>query len=259
LSENSFSAAYITKNLNTRFIGQKVLYYPELSSTMEAARREALWGSQAGTVIVADRQSAGKGRLNRSWLSPQGCLAFSVILRPNINFLPSMVMLASLGVLYAIRSVTGLRPQLKWPNDVLIHDKKVCGILIENDIRKNTLHHCIIGIGINVNIHMTDYPEILPTATSLSDQTGKDYNRQDLIVRCLTEMDTLYQLLPDTSYIFEQWKRNLVTLGQKVQVTWGEKVLNGVAESVTPEGNLLLHQSGGKLIEILAGDVTLQA
>jgi BirA family biotin operon repressor/biotin-[acetyl-CoA-carboxylase] ligase len=259
MSEKPFSAADITKSLNTRFIGQRVLYYPELDSTMLAARREALWGAQAGTVILADRQTAGKGRLQRTWLSPPGCLAFSVILKPNLAYLPSLVMLASLGVVYAIRAVTGLRPLIKWPNDVLINEKKVCGILIENDIRNNLLHHAVIGIGINVNLRLLDFPEITTTATSLSDQLGIEFSRQDLLCRCLTEMDTLYQLLPDTDYLLRQWQKNMVTIGQKVQVTWGDKIVTGIAESVTPSGNLLLRPGEGKLIEIMAGDVTLQA
>jgi BirA family transcriptional regulator, biotin operon repressor / biotin---[acetyl-CoA-carboxylase] ligase len=259
MSEPTFSPAEITHNLNTRFVGQRVLYYPELDSTMEAARREALWGAQAGTVILADRQIAGRGRLQRTWLSPPGSLAFSVILRPNLTYLPSMVMLASLGVIYAIRLVSDLRPQIKWPNDILINDKKVCGILIENDIRKNVLNHSIIGIGINVNNHMLDVPEIAGAATSLSDQTGKNYNLQELLCRCLAEIDNLYQLLPDTNYIREQWLKNMVTIGQKVQVTWDKQVLTGIAEAVTESGNLLLRQNEGKLIEVMAGDVTLQA
>jgi BirA family transcriptional regulator, biotin operon repressor / biotin---[acetyl-CoA-carboxylase] ligase len=258
MPDSAFSITQITGNLNTRFIGQKVLYYPSLDSTMEAGRREALWGAQAGTVLLTDNQTAGRGRMQHTWLSPPGSLTFSVILKPNLAFLPCLVMLASLAVVYSIHAVTNLRPQIKWPNDILINDRKVCGILIENDIRKNVLHHCVIGIGINVNVRIIDFPEIVATATSLSDMTGRDIDRQSLLCRCLSEMDSLYQLLPDTSYIFDQWQKNLITLGQKVQVTWGEKVLTGVAEAVTSDGNLLLRPTGGKLVEIVAGEVTLQ-
>lgn len=259
MPETTFSPSDITRKLYTRFIGHRVLYYPEIDSTMEAARREALWGALAGTVILADRQTAGRGRLKRTWLSPPGCLAFSLIMRPNLTHMPSLLMLASLGIVYAIRGLTGLRPQIKWPNDILVNDKKVCGILIENDIRKNILHHSVIGIGINVNVTISDFPEIVSTATSLSDQLGKEFSRQDLLIRCLTEMDSLYQLLPDTAYIREQWVKHLVTIGQKVQVTWGDKVMIGIADSVNSDGNLLLRLSEGKLIEIVAGEVTLQA
>ncbi len=131
----------LIRDLKTRFIGQKVIYYPTLDSTMNAARREAQWGAEAGTIVITDEQTAGRGRLQRTWLSPKGGLAFSVILRPNFDYLPYMVMLASLAVTYGIQVITGLKPQIKWPNDVLINDKKVCGILIENDIRKNSLRY----------------------------------------------------------------------------------------------------------------------
>jgi BirA family biotin operon repressor/biotin-[acetyl-CoA-carboxylase] ligase len=259
MAEAAFLPSDITGSLSTRFIGHRILYYPEIDSTMEAARREALWGAPAGTVILADRQTAGKGRLKRTWLSPPGCLAFSLIMRPNLAHLPAMLMLASLGIVYGIRGLTGLRAQIKWPNDILLNDKKICGILIENDIRKNVLHHSVVGIGINVNVKISEFPEIALTATSLSDQLGQECSRQDLLVRCLTEIDSMYQLLPDTEYIHEQWVKHMITIGQKVQVTWGDKGIVGVAESVSTNGNLLLRLPEGKLTEIVAGDVTLQA
>jgi BirA family biotin operon repressor/biotin-[acetyl-CoA-carboxylase] ligase len=224
---------------------------------MEAARREALWGAPAGTVILADRQTAGRGRLQREWLSPSGCLAYSVILTPNLSNLPFIVMLSTLSVVFGVRALTGLKPLIKWPNDVLIKDKKISGILIENDIRNNTLHHCVIGIGINVNLRMSDYPEIEENATSLSDQLGREIDREYLLSQCLTEMDTLYQLFPNTDYIFNQWHKNLLTLGQKVQVSRGQEVFDGLAEDVTREGNLLVRNKDKKLIEVTAGDVTL--
>jgi BirA family biotin operon repressor/biotin-[acetyl-CoA-carboxylase] ligase len=258
MPDQNISVEQITSSLNTRFIGQKVLYYPVVDSTMDAARREALWDARAGTVIIAGMQTAGRGRLDHNWVSPPGNLAFSVILRPNLDFLPFMVMIASLGVINAIRLTTGLRPQIKWPNDILINYKKIAGILIENDIRKNTLHHCVIGIGINVNMNMADYPDLMPIATSLSDQSGKELNRQVILSHCLSEMDSLYQLLPDTESILKQWQKNIVTFGQKVAVVWGDKTIAGVAEGVTTRGNLLLRNSEGKLVEILAGDVHLQ-
>jgi BirA family transcriptional regulator, biotin operon repressor / biotin---[acetyl-CoA-carboxylase] ligase len=254
----NYNLGEITRSLNTRFIGQRVLYYPVLGSTMDDARREALWGARAGTVILADQQTNGRGRVQHNWLSPEGCLAFSVILKPNLDYLPYIVMLSSLAVVYAIRAVTGLRPQIKWPNDVLINDKKVGGILVENDIRKNTLHHSIIGIGVNANINLLEFPEIAAMATSLSDQVGREINRQDLLCRCLTEMDTLYQLFPDTGYIVQQWQKNMVTIGQKIQIVWKDKVVTGIAESVSSVGNLILRTSEGKQVEIIAGEVNLQ-
>jgi BirA family transcriptional regulator, biotin operon repressor / biotin---[acetyl-CoA-carboxylase] ligase len=257
MEDNNLSPDKITRGLKTRFIGQRVIYFPTLNSTMEAAKREAIWGAPAGTVVIADEQTAGKGRLQRSWISPRGGLAMSVILRPNLDYLPYMIMLSSLAVARGIEAVTGLRPQIKWPNDVLINEKKVCGILIENDIRKNNLVYTVIGIGINVNLHVTDFPEIASFATSLSDTLGKPVSRSDIARQILVEMEKLYQALPQGESIFGQWRDRLVTLGQNVKVTMGETVLFGTAESVEKDGSLILRDEDFNLIKIVAGDVTL--
>ena len=259
MEEIGLSPEIIVRDLKTRFIGQKVIYYPTINSTMEAAKKEALWGAPAGTVVIAEEQTAGKGRLQRFWLSPKGGLAISIILRPNLEFLPNMIMLASLAVANSIRVVTSLKPQIKWPNDVLINEKKVCGILIENDLRQNSLRHTVIGIGINVNMNVSDYPEIASLATSLSDQTGKVISRVDLVRQLLTEMDALYQYLPQNEIIFEHWKNNLITLGQNVEAHMGDHIYRGMAESVYPDGSLLLRQKDRSYIKIIAGDVTLNS
>lgn len=243
--------------LRTSFIGQKIFYYNVLDNTMEAARREALWGASAGTIIVANRQTQLKEQPLRSWLSPEGSLAFSVILRPNLEYLPYMVMLSTLAVCSSIRMVTRLRAGIKWPYDIVINEKKVGGITIESDIRKNTLKHCIISVGINVNLHLADLPEIAPIATSLSDQLGKTVSRQDILLGCLGEMETLYKLLPQTDYILEQWQKNVLTLGQKVQVNWKERIFIGTAESLTSEGDLLVRETNGSVKQIKPGDVSL--
>jgi BirA family transcriptional regulator, biotin operon repressor / biotin---[acetyl-CoA-carboxylase] ligase len=258
LEDNGLSPQLVLNDLNTHFIGNKIIYFPSIDSTMEAAKREALWGAKAGTIIITDEQTEGRGRLKRTWISPKGGLAFSIILRPNIEYLPFMVMIASLAVASGIQSVTGMKPQIKWPNDVLINEKKVCGILIENDIRKNSLRHTVIGIGINVNLHMTDYPLISSLATSLSDQLGKEVSRLNLMREVLKEMDNLYRLLPETETIRDRWKSRLVTLGQKVEVNSGDTIISGLAESVTKDGNLMLRQKDGSLTKIIAGDVNLK-
>jgi BirA family biotin operon repressor/biotin-[acetyl-CoA-carboxylase] ligase len=248
----------IQSRLKTRFIGRKILYFPELDSTMEIAKREALWGSEAGTVIIAEEQTAGKGRLQRSWISPKGGIALSIILRPNLNNLPYLIMLASLAVLDTIKQITGLKPQIKWPNDILIGEKKVSGILIENDIRDNVLKYSIIGIGINANFHVSNYPEITNIATSLADEMKTEVSRLEILTCLLTEMDREYHELTDGKLIWERWKNYLVTLGQKVQVQMGSRVYTGTAEAVTRDGGLMLRQKEGGLIKIVAGDVNLQ-
>jgi len=255
---NSLSPAAITTNLETRFIGQRVIYYPSLTSTMEVAKREARQGAAEGTAIIADEQTAGRGRIKRVWLSPKGSIALSVILYPDVAYLSSLVMLASLAVAHSIEAVTGLKAQVKWPNDVLINGKKVCGILIESQMRRNIVDYAIIGIGVNVNLKLSDFPEIQPIATSLSDELGRDVSRLELIRRLLVEIERLYLSLPAGGAIYEEWRDRLVTLGRNVSVTWGRTKYEGIAESVARDGSLLLRHSDGSLTKIVAGDVTLR-
>lgn len=246
------------RDLPTRFIGQKVIYYPKINSTMEEARREALWGTPAGTVVIAGEQTEGRGRLQHTWISPQGSLALSVILRPNIVYLPYIIMLASLAVVRSIETITGLKPEIKWPNDILIRGKKVCGILIQNDIHKSSLKFTIIGIGINLNIHIKTFPEIDSTATSLLDELGDTVSPVEMTRQLMIEMERIYLLLPDSKIIFEQWKNRLVTLGQYVQVTQENNFLYGYAESVDRDGSLVLQTEDGQLLRIVTGDVSIR-
>ena len=258
MKESSLSPAAITDNLGTRFIGQRVIYHPRLPSTMDEARRQAQKGAREGTVIVAEEQTAGRGRIKRAWLSPKGSIALSIILYPEVAYLSSLIMVASLGVAHAIEKVTGLKPEIKWPNDVLIKGKKVCGILIESDVRGNTVAYAIIGIGINTNFRLTDFPEILPHATSLADELGEEISRVAIIRHLLVETERLYLALPDGDPIYREWQDKLVTLGRKVQVKSGETFLKGIAESVARDGSLLLRHSDGSVTSVVAGDVTLR-
>ncbi len=256
--EDSLSPASITDNLETRFIGRRIIYYPTLRSTMEVARREAQTGAAEGTVILADEQTAGRGRLKRVWLSPKGGIALSVIFYPSVAYLPSFIMLASLAAVHSIEVVTGLKPRIKWPNDVLVNGKKVCGILIESEVKGNIVDYAIIGIGINVNLRLSHFPDILPIATSLSDELGRDVSRLDVIRYLLVELERLYLTLPAGESVYEEWRDRMVTLGKRVQVKSGKTKYEGVAESVARDGSLLLRLSDSSLIKIVAGDVTLR-
>jgi len=256
--ENSLSPASIADNLETSVVGQRVIYYPSLTSTMVVAKREVQRGAAEGTVIIADEQTAGKGRKKRIWLSPRGNIALSIILYPSIVYLPSLVMLASLAVVYSIESVTGLKPQLKWPNDVLIKGRKVCGILIESGVRGRKVDYAIVGIGVNVNLRLVGFPEISAVTTSLSDELGREVPQIDLIRRLLVEVEKLYLALPSGESVYQEWRDRLVTLGRRVQVSWGKTEYEGIAESVARDGSLLLRCSDGSLTKIVAGDVTLR-
>jgi BirA family biotin operon repressor/biotin-[acetyl-CoA-carboxylase] ligase len=254
---SNLSPSSITRGLNTGFIGQKVIYYPTLTSTMNAARQVAQQGVANGTVIIAGEQTAGKGRMKRTWLSPEGNIAMSIILYPDIANLPYLIMIASQAVVGSIETVTGLKAKIKWPNDILIDDKKVCGILIENEVKGNKVDYSAIGIGINIDFNVADYPEISSTAASLKSKSGKDF-RIKIIRSLLIEFERLYLKLPDGKPIYEAWRDRLVTLGKKVRAISGSQTLDGIAESVDESGALIIRDGNGSLTSIIAGDVTLR-
>jgi len=248
----------ITSDLAVKLIGRKVAYYHRVSSTMEVARKEARRGAQEGTIVIAGEQTAGQGRVGRVWQSPADSIALSVILYPGVVYLPSLIMVASLAVVYSIEITTGLKAQIKWPNDVLINDRKVCGILVENRVRGNSVDCSIIGIGLNVNLSPSDLGEIALPATSLSLELGKDVSRLSIVRQLLVEMDRLYLELLSGKSVYEEWRDRLVTLGKRVTVTWGETKYEGVAESVAGDGTLLLRGADGVITSIAAGDISLR-
>ncbi len=258
-SEEGLSAASIIASLETHFVGQRIIYYSTLLSTMDEAKKEARRGAPEGTTVIAGEQTAGRGRIKRAWLSPKGSLALSIILYPSIMHLPSLIMLASLAVVRSIEAATGLKSQIKWPNDILISGKKICGILIENEVRGNNIDYAIIGIGVNVNLRTADFPEIIPIATSLSDELGRDVSLLDVLQRLLVEIERLYLILLTGGSLYEEWRDSLVILGREVRVKSGETVYEGIAESVARDGSLLLRCFDGSLAKIVAGDATLRA
>ena len=255
---DALSAELITDGLETRFIGQKVIHFPTHDSTMKAARDEARRGTAEGTVVITEQQTAGKGRAKRTWLSPRGSIALSVVLYPDVYQLPYLVMITSVAVARSIENITGLKTQLKWPNDVMIKGRKVCGILIENELQGDRVAWAVIGVGINVNIRMEDYPEITAVATSLRDELGKELSRVEIIQCLLAEIEKLYLSLGEGGLVYQEWHDRLVTLGQRVQVISGKDVIYGVAEDVDRDGSLVLKHSDGRLSRIVAGDVTLR-
>jgi BirA family transcriptional regulator, biotin operon repressor / biotin---[acetyl-CoA-carboxylase] ligase len=255
------SAGAVSSDLHTEIIGRHVEYFPVLSSTMDAARELVRKGVSEGTAVIAEEQTAGRGRLARTWLTPQGNIALSVVLFPRLAQLPEMIMLAALGVVQSIENVTGLKPGIKWPNDILLNGKKVCGILLETDARLTQgeqVAYVIIGIGINVYLQPDDFTEIASTATSLSVAAGKDVSRLAVVRALLQAMDSLYIGLNSGQSLYEKWRTRLVNLGQAVSVTSVDSVYEGIAESVERDGSLFVRCCDGELKRVVAGDVTLK-
>ena len=257
--DRSFVA--LSDGLNTRVVGCNILYYPRLSSTMDVAREQARLSAPEGTVVMADEQMAGRGRLKRSWIAPAGNIALSVLLYPPMTAIPSLIMLASLGVVQAIEAVADLKADIKWPNDILVNGKKVSGILIETDARSSAegrAGYAIIGIGINVNLSPSDFHEIESTATSLSLESNQTPTRVEIIRRLLNELDSLYLTLRAGGSLFEGWRDRLITLGKPVRVTSTGDGFDGLAESVDRDGSLFVRRQDGLLTRVVAGDVTLR-
>jgi BirA family biotin operon repressor/biotin-[acetyl-CoA-carboxylase] ligase len=248
---------YIKSHLNTRFVGRQLYHYNRLATTMKTARELAKKGTAEGTAIIADTQTAGRGRLGRTWLSPEGSLAMSLILKPSLDNLPQLVMIASLAVVRTIKRVAGLEARIKWPNDILIKGKKVCGILIENEVKGDKVNFAIIGIGINANFDLSAFPEISDIATSLSHELGAEISKAELIISLLSELEQLYLEAQDGAPIYREWQENMEMLGRWIKVKTGEAVEQGKAETVTQNGNLILRRADGSLTEIVAGDVTI--
>jgi BirA family biotin operon repressor/biotin-[acetyl-CoA-carboxylase] ligase len=248
----------IQRVLKTVFIGRNIIYYPILTSTMDAAREAVANDVSEGTVIIAGEQTGGRGRMKRAWFSPPGNIAMSIILYPEKIYLPYLVMVASLAACESIEAVTGLETGIKWPNDVLIDGKKVCGILIENGTKGGAADYSIVGIGVNVALRPEEINGIAYPATGLEAASGKKIPVPEVVGRLLNGFEKWYRRLPDGDRAFTAWRERLVTPGQRVTVKSGDNTIQGVAESVDRDGALLVRQDNGKLTRVVAGDVTLR-
>ncbi len=259
METDRLSTESIRGAIDTKLIGRNILYYPTTASTMDVAKQAAKDGAAEGTVIIADRQTAGRGRLKREWLAPTGSsLLLSILLYPEPEILRRLTMVACLAVSRGIEQVTGLKADIKWPNDVLINNRKVSGILSEADISGDSIRYAIVGIAINVNLDTNAIPEIAGTATSLSMELGRKVSRLKVLVALLNEFDSLYAALQRGEPICQQWRQRLETIGRRVTVRCGDEVQQGYAEDVDENGNLLLRHDDGSLSTIAAGDVTLR-
>lgn len=250
--------ASIIKHPNTSLIGKSILFYPSIPSTMDIARKMVNEGTKEGTVIVAGEQTSGRGRLERRWLSPPGTsLSLSIILRPALKILPQLNMAATLAVVQSVERITSLKPVIKWPNDVLIDGKKLSGILIDSIFQGNELKAAIIGIGINVKLNPSAFPDISNIATSLSVEMNREVSRRDVLYSLVEELDNIYQGLALGEPIYEKWLKKLETLGKMVKVKWRDTIEEGYVESVNADGSLVLKRHDGSLITMVAGEVTL--
>ena len=253
----------IQRGLFTNYIGKKIYYFPELKSTNIIAKEKALHGAEGineGTLIIAERQSAGKGRLGREWFSPAGGIWFSIILYPQLSpsYISRITLMTAVAVVKAIKICTQIKSQIKWPNDILINEKKVCGILTEMSAELDIINWVVVGIGINANIDHRDFPEDIQENTiSLKEASGKEISRVKLAQTFLQEFEKYYDKLKriEFSSILKEWKLCSHTLGRKIRVDMGERIITGEAVNINEEGALILKKEDGELLEIISGTI----
>lgn len=257
----------IHARLRTKTFGRTLHLFRETASTNSEAMRLAADGAPDGTVIVAEAQTAGKGRLGRLWHSPPGKnLYCSVILRnqPTDNlsgWLSVIPLLSAVAVVRAVHQTADLRSSLKWPNDILAGDRKLGGLLCESS-RAGPSATVVIGIGLNVNGSPEDFPEeIRAIATSIAAETGRHCDRALLLASILLELEGYAEVLPDRppDTFLSEYARLCATLGRRVRVSLSEgQTIEGLADSIAPDGSLRIIRdpaSGGGLVEVRAGDV----
>jgi BirA family biotin operon repressor/biotin-[acetyl-CoA-carboxylase] ligase len=254
-------AEELSWGLDTRLIGTKILSFDVVDSTMDIAYNLAKDTADEGVSVFAEAQKKGRGRVGRDWLSPKHKgIYVSVILRPDIspNETPKITLVAAVSVAGAIRKKTGLQALIKWPNDVLVNGKKVCGILTEMNAEADKVRFLIVGIGINVNANPSQLPK---TATSIKDQTGDKTDRIEFAKALLEEFDKNYLNFKTRGFkpILDEWRDFSATLGRRVRVDFKGRHIEGQAMDVDESGALLVRMDNGFIERILSGDVTLQS
>ena len=242
--------------LRARDIGRSIRYEPTVGSTMDVAREAGRAGARHGHVVLADEQTAGRGRFGRRWVAPAGAnLTFTILVRPTLPVLEQLSMIAAVGVGDGVREATGISPVFKWPNDVQVDGRKLAGILIEAELDGDRPDFALIGIGLNVNVCTGGEPEIARIAVSLRDLCGAEQSREVVLAAVLNHFEGWLDRSPEAA-VREAWVARLATLGQEIGVAFGEQVERGVAESVTASGALVLRRADGSLVELPAGEVT---
>ncbi|MGL4362872.1 MAG: biotin--[acetyl-CoA-carboxylase] ligase [Cellulosilyticaceae bacterium] len=233
-----------------------------VDSTNELAKRWAKEGAEEGSVVIALEQTKGRGRSGKTWQSPNGeGLWMSIVLRPKLSptYIPQLTLIAGQAVCEALRSITNSEVQIKWPNDIILNNKKIGGILCEMQCRAESVNYAIIGIGINVG--MTHFPDTLPHASSFFIENNTNYNHE-YIIESICQLFELYynsfQKIKNISFIKEKYVDNCITLNKKVKIINNEKTYEAYVEDISDEGVLIVRNEVGELIEVFAGDVSVR-
>jgi BirA family biotin operon repressor/biotin-[acetyl-CoA-carboxylase] ligase len=248
----------------TGVIGRDIRVFQETTSTNDIIEKLARDGVKEGVVVFAESQTRGRGRLGRKWISPGGKgLWFSVLLRPKLRpqAVTRLTVASATALVRAVHSQTGLMPEIKWPNDLLVGGRKLAGILTEMSAELDRVKYVILGIGVDVNLTASEFPlEIRRTATSLRIETGTAIDRAELAAWILRELDRDYNRVCSGLYeaVADEWEQRCTTLGRDVVISAGNRGIKGRAESLDGDGALLLRTEHGHLEAVVGGDVTVE-
>ncbi|NQT28031.1 MAG: biotin--[acetyl-CoA-carboxylase] ligase [Candidatus Omnitrophica bacterium] len=246
----------VQHNLNTRFIGKEVHHEEVIDSTQDLTWQLGLKGAPEGTVVFAQTQKKGRGRIQRQWISPRGGIYFSLLLKPDflsIQEVPQITLLVALGCLRGIKKATGVECSVKWPNDIYLKGKKLGGILCEMNAEMDRIHFVVAGIGINVN--SKDLPS---QATSLFLNLKKKVSRVEIAKRILEEIEVCYRQAQREGFsnLLKEWGQFCLLWGKRVKVKVFDKRIEGEASGIDERGYLLLRKDNGLIEKVSAGDIT---
>ena len=257
-------ASEISKDLNTKWAGQNLYVYKEVKSTNTVAKFLAMNGAENGSVVLSEKQTEARGRSGKAWASPIGGIWLSIIVKPKVDYskLPLITIATGVAVAKAIEKTGIKNAEIKWPNDILIHDKKVCGILTEAVTQFNTIDSVIIGVGIDANIDITDFPEELQDGTTtLADELGRKEDENVLIKLFLEEFEKIGEQFNNGEYeeILKEWRKRSYSIGKIVEVREPfNKNYDAYVIGIGKEGALIVEKIDGTLEKVISGECIIK-
>lgn len=254
----------ISDGLETKFLGKRIYYFDILDSTQNFAIELASKKIENGTLVVSEKQTHGRGRLNRKWVSPSGGIWLSLILHPEFEISTSTLfpLITSLALAMTIEKILKIKPKLKWPNDVTLNDKKVAGILIDASIESGKIDYLVLGVGINFKINPVEIEKMIKHTANYYGITtllkkNESMNPVKLVQRFLLELERLYQisLKNDLKYLIQEWTKRSSTIGKSVSIKMPDGKLSGKALRIDADGALVISNKG-KTRRVIIGDIS---
>jgi len=253
----------VKARLQTQIIGRTIHYLRQVTSTNDIAKELAARGAKEGTVVVAETQTHGKGRLGREWFSPEGGIWLSIILRSKMSpkSASKLTLATSVAVARTIDRLYHLKAEIKWPNDVLVSGRKCCGILTETVSRGETTDFAVVGIGVNANINLSSLPEPLRNSTmSLKAELKTEIEREHFLSTLLNDVEKYYKAFTRGRFnaILKEWRSLCSHMGSHVKISSFDETFEGLAVDVDENGALLVRLQDGTICKVVSGDVTVK-